>query len=213
MGRGKIKTSGEGRVKIGILAVQGDYEAHAAMLEKLGVASVLVRLPGDLEGCAGLILPGGESTTQLQFLREEGLLERIREFAAAGGAIFGTCAGAILLAREVKNPRQDSLGLLDATVLRNGYGRQMWSAVVRGRCVWKSEPLEMVFIRGPVFERIGPGVEALAEYEGKPVLVRQGRILAASFHPELTADTSVHERFLQLAGMPAGAETAAAQRP
>ncbi len=197
-------------MKIGILAVQGDYQAHAAMLEKLGAATVLVRGPADLDGCGGLILPGGESTTQLQFLREEGLLERIREFAAEGGAIFGTCAGVILLAQEVKNPQQASLGLLDATVLRNGYGRQIASAVVSGRCAWKSEPLEMVFIRGPVFERIGKRVEVLAEHAGKPVLVQQGRILAASFHPELSEDTSVHERFLQLAGMPAAAETAAA---
>lgn len=197
---------------IGILAVQGDYEAHAAMLERLGAAWVLVRVPGDLEGCAGLILPGGESTTQLQFLREEGLYERIRKFAEEGGAIFGTCAGAILLAKEVKNPSQGSLGLLDATVLRNGYGRQIWSAVVSGKCAWKTEPLEMVFIRGPVFERIGAGIEVLAEYDGKPVLVRQGRILAASFHPELTADTSVHERFLQLAGTPAASEAIAARQ-
>lgn len=198
-------------MKIGILAVQGDYEAHAAMLEKLGAAWVLVRVPEDLEGCAGLILPGGESTTQLQFLREEGLYERIRKFAGEGGAVFGTCAGAILLAKEVKNPRQESLGLLDATVLRNGYGRQIWSTVAQGTCTWKSDPLEMVFIRGPVFERAGADVEVLAEYEGKPVMVRQGRILAASFHPELTEDTSVHELFLQMAGEPAAPEAAVAR--
>lgn len=200
-------------VKIGILAVQGDYEAHAAMLGKLGAASVLVRTPADLDGCGGLILPGGESTTQMQFLREEGLGERILEFAAEGGAILGTCAGVILLAQEVKNPPQTSLGLLDATVLRNGYGRQIASEVVSGRCAWKSEPLEMVFIRGPVFERTGAGVAVLAEHAGRPVLVQQGRVLAASFHPELTEDTSVHERFLQLAGMQGAEETtAAAQR-
>ncbi len=186
-------------MKIGILAVQGDFEAHAAVLEKLGVATALVRTPSDLDGCDGLILPGGESTTQLQFLEEEGLADRIRRFAADGGALFGTCAGAILLAREVKNPQQASLGLLDATVLRNGYGRQIASDVVSGPCKLKSGPLEMVFIRGPVIERVGPEVEVLAEYAGKPVLVQQGRILAATFHPELAADTTVHERFLFLA--------------
>ena len=199
-------------MKIGILAVQGDFEAHAAMLGRLGVATVLVRTPADLEGCDGLILPGGESTTQLQFLEEEGLAERIRRFVAEGGALFGTCAGAILLAREVKNPAQGSLGLLDATLLRNAYGRQIASAVVRGTCKGKSGPLEMVFIRGPIIERVGAGVEVLGEYDGKPVLVRQGRILAATFHPELTADTTVHELFLQLAASREPAETAAAAK-
>jgi 5'-phosphate synthase pdxT subunit len=185
-------------VKIGILAVQGDFEAHAAMLERLGVESIEVRTPVDLEGCDGLILPGGESTTQLQFLREEGLAEKIQQFAARGSAIFGTCAGAILLANEVRNPKQDSLKLLDITVLRNGYGRQVASDVVIGPSKLKKEPLEMVFIRGPIIEHLGPDVEVLAEYAGKPALVQHGRILAATFHPELTDDTTVHERFLGL---------------
>jgi 5'-phosphate synthase pdxT subunit len=193
---GKI---GDGRVKIGILAVQGDFEAHAAMLARLGAESVEVRTSGALEGCDGLILPGGESTTQLQFLQEEGLAEAIGKFAARGGAIFGTCAGAILLATEVKNPGQDSLKLLDMTVLRNAYGRQIASDVVSGPSKLKNEPLEMVFIRGPVIERAGPGVKVLAEYAGKPALVQRDRILAATFHPELTDDTTVHEHFLELA--------------
>jgi 5'-phosphate synthase pdxT subunit len=197
-------------MKIGILAVQGDYEAHAAMLERLGAATALVRTPSDLDGCAGLILPGGESTTQLQFLEEEGLAERIQKFAAEGGAIFGTCAGAILLARVVKNPEQDSLGLLDATLLRNAYGRQIASDIVTGTCRWKSGPLEMVFIRAPIIEEVGPGIEILAEYRGKPVLVQQGRILAATFHPELTTDSTVHEGFLSLAASPDGVATASA---
>jgi 5'-phosphate synthase pdxT subunit len=196
-------------MKIGILAVQGDYEAHAAMLEGLGVATALVRAPADLDDCAGLVLPGGESTTQLQFLEEEGLAERIRGFAAEGGAIFGTCAGAILLARSVKNPEQRSLGLLDATVLRNAYGRQIASDVVSGKCKWKSEPLEMVFIRAPIIESLGNGVEVIAEYGGKPVLVQQGPILAETFHPELTGDTTVHERFLSLAAKHEAVATAA----
>jgi 5'-phosphate synthase pdxT subunit len=186
-------------VKIGILAVQGDFAAHAAMLAGMGIEVAEVRAREDLAGCDGLILPGGESTTQLQFLQEEGLYDAIKKFAAEDKAIFGTCAGAILLATEVKNPLQESLGLLDITVLRNGYGRQVHSDVVSGPSTLKKEPMEMVFIRGPIFERVGPGVEVLAEYAGKPALVQKGNILAAAFHPELTNDTTVHQRFLELA--------------
>jgi len=186
-------------VKIGILAVQGDFAAHAAMLAGMGIETVEVRTREDLVGCDGLILPGGESTTQLQFLQEEGLYQAIKQFAAEDKAIFGTCAGAILLATEVKNPQQESLGLLDMTVLRNGYGRQVHSDVVSGPSALKPEPMEMVFIRGPIFERVGPDVEVLAEYAGKPALVQKGQILAAAFHPELTDDTTVHRRFLDLA--------------
>jgi pyridoxal 5'-phosphate synthase pdxT subunit len=186
-------------VKVGILAVQGDFEAHGATLEGLGVEHRFVRTPQDLEDCTALILPGGESTTQLQFLEEEGLREAIRRFAREGGAIFGTCAGAILMAREVKHPDQPSLGLVDMTIVRNGYGRQLASEVAQGGSTLTREPLEMVFIRGPVIERVGPGVEVLAEYAGKPVLVQQGRILAATFHPELSADTTVHRHFLEMA--------------
>ena len=155
--------------------------------------------PADLDGCDGLILPGGESTTQLQFLQEEGLREAILKFAEQGGAIFGTCAGAILLATEVKNPKQDSLKLLDMTVLRNAYGRQVASDVVSGPTKLKKGLLEMVFIRGPIIQCAGPGVEVLAEYAGKPALVQCGKIMAATFHPELTDDATVHEHFLQLA--------------
>jgi len=185
-------------VRIGILAVQGDFEAHAEMLKSIGVESAEVRTPSDLDSCDGLILPGGESTTQLQFLKEEGLEEAIRNFAAADKAIFGTCAGAILLATEVKNPKQDSLGLLDMSVVRNGYGRQVHSDVVSAPSTLKSEPLEMVFIRGPVIERVGPNVAVLAEYAGKPALVQNGRVMASSFHPELTEDSTVHRHFLSL---------------
>jgi 5'-phosphate synthase pdxT subunit len=189
----------EDELKIGILAVQGDFAAHAAMLAGMGIEAVEVRTREDLAGCDGLILPGGESTTQLQFLQEEGLSEAIKKFAGEGKAIFGTCAGAILLASEVRNPQQESLGLLDMTVLRNGYGRQVHSDVVSGPSTLKKEPLEMVFIRGPIFARVGPDVEVLAEYAGKPALVQKGNILAAAFHPELTNDTTVHQRFLELA--------------
>src|SRR5437764_630271 len=125
---------------------------------------------------------------------------KIVKFAERGGAIFGTCAGAILLAKDVQHPRQDSLNLMDMTVVRNAYGRQIASDVVRGPTVLKKEPLEMVFIRGPVIERAGPGVKVLAEYAGKPALVQRENILAATFHPELTDDTTVHEHFLRLAG-------------
>ncbi len=186
-------------VTIGILAVQGDFAAHAAMLERLGVESVEVRTPADLAGCDGLILPGGESTTQLQFLQEEGLYDAIKKFVAEGHAVFGTCAGAILLASEVLHPAQSSLGILDMTVLRNGYGRQIASDVFWGSSKLAEQPMEMVFIRGPVIERTGPGIEVLAEYAGKPALVQKGKVLAATFHPELTDDSTVHEHFLKLA--------------
>jgi 5'-phosphate synthase pdxT subunit len=187
-------------LKIGILAVQGDFEAHAAMLANLGAETVEVRTVADLEGCDGLILPGGESTTQLQFLQEEGLYEAVKQFAADGGAIFGTCAGAILLATKVKNPAQASLGLLDMTVLRNAYGRQLASDVFLGASKLTDVPLEMVFIRAPIIESAGSGVEVLAEYDGKPVLVQKGNVMAATFHPELTEDSTVHRHFLELAG-------------
>jgi 5'-phosphate synthase pdxT subunit len=204
--------AGENRVKIGILAVQGDFAAHADMLASLGVESVEVRTPADLAGCDGLILPGGESTTQLQFLREEGLDAAINKFAADDKAIFGTCAGAILLASQVKNPQQDSLKLLDMTVLRNGYGRQVHSDVVNGPSTLSKEPLEMVFIRGPVIERVGPNVEVLAEYAGKPALVQKGHIMASAFHPELTSDTTVHRHFLDLVRLGASRKTADVRR-
>jgi pyridoxal 5'-phosphate synthase pdxT subunit len=186
-------------LKIGILAVQGDFAAHAKMLADLGVETVEVRTPADLEGCDGLILPGGESTTQLQFLQEEGLDKAIRKFAADERPIFGTCAGAILLASDVQHPKQDSLGLIDMTVLRNGYGRQVHSDVVTGKTSLHDEPLEMVFIRAPIIERVGKGVEVLAEYADRPALVQKGNLMAAAFHPELTADTTVHRRFLEMA--------------
>jgi pyridoxal 5'-phosphate synthase pdxT subunit len=185
-------------MRIGILAVQGDFEAHAAMLASLGAEPVFVRTPADLQGLHGMVLPGGESSTQLKFLNEEGLLEALQKFAAAAGAFLGTCAGAILLAREVKNPPQASLGLADIVVVRNAYGRQLASEVRSGTTSLSDRSLEMVFIRAPVIEQVGPGVEVLAESDGRPVLVRQGRILAATFHPELTGDSAVHRAFLAL---------------
>jgi pyridoxal 5'-phosphate synthase pdxT subunit len=187
-------------MKAGVLAVQGDFEAHRRMLDELGVETREVRGVADLDGLEALVLPGGESTTQLQFLRDEGLADALREFVKQGGAVLGTCAGAILLAREVLNPVQESLGLVDITVLRNGYGRQLDSEVRFGHFTLKTAPLEMVFIRAPIISRCGPDVEVLAEEGGRPVLVRQGRVLAATFHPELTDDATVHNYFLEMAG-------------
>jgi len=196
-------------MKVGILAVQGDFEAHGQMLARLGVEHIFVKTPADLANVEGLVLPGGESTTHLKFLTEGGLLDAIREFARRRGALFGTCAGAILLAREVKNPPQTSLGLADISVARNAYGRQVASQVLWGPSKLKEAPLEMVFIRAPLIERVGSGVEVLAESEGRPVLVRQDKVLAATFHPELTEDTTVHEYFLQMcASGSRGAQTA-----
>jgi 5'-phosphate synthase pdxT subunit len=186
-------------LKIGIVAIQGDYEAHAEVLKRLGVSYTFVRTPGDLAGLAGVILPGGESTTHLKVMTEEGLFDALKKFAAADGAFFGTCAGTILLAKEVHGPAQASLGLLDAAVLRNGYGRQLASDVHMGRTKLRESPLEMVFIRAPIIESVGAGVEVLAEDAGRPVLVRQGKILAATFHPELSDDTAVHEFFVRMA--------------
>ena len=197
-------------MKIGIVAIQGDFAAHAAMLQQLGAETVEVRTIQDLEGCDGIVLPGGESTTQLQFLKEEGLFDAIRKFSKQGGAIFGMCAGAILLATKVHNPPQESLGLLDMTVLRNGYGRQLASDVFYGPSTLKREPLEMVFIRGPIIEEVGKGIAVLARHDGKAALVEKGNVLAATFHPELTDDTSVHEHFLEMAAK--GAAKAAAAR-
>ena len=191
-------------MKVGILAVQGDFEAHAAMLVRMGVEHVFVRTRRDLEGLDGVILPGGESTAQWKFLVEEGLDEGLREHAARGGAIFGTCAGAILVAREVSHPPQDSLGLADIAVIRNAYGRQVASDIRHEATGLAAVPLEMVFIRAPIIARTGPNVDILASSDGKPVLVRQDRILVATFHPELTTETTVHEYFLRMVSQPNG---------
>lgn len=202
---GAIVTSGmrsaigfERMKKIGIVAIQGDYEAHAQELERLGVDHRFVRTPADIDGVKGIILPGGESTTHLKVMREEGLFDALKKFAANGVAFFGTCAGAILLARDVHGPKQESLGLLDISVLRNGYGRQLASDIHVGPTKLREEPLEMVFIRAPLIESVGEKVEVLAEDAGHPVLVRQGNVLASTFHPELTSDPLVHQYFLRL---------------
>jgi 5'-phosphate synthase pdxT subunit len=184
--------------RIGVLAVQGDFAAHAEVLQSLGAETVEVRTVADLESCDALVLPGGESTTQLQFLQEEGLFEAIKRFVANEQPVFGTCAGAILLATEVQHPKQESLGLMDMTVTRNAYGRQMASDVFFGSSKLEPTSMEMVFIRAPIIEKVGRNVEVLAEYGGNPVLVQKGNLLAATFHPELTSDTTVHRHFLDL---------------
>jgi 5'-phosphate synthase pdxT subunit len=190
-------------MRIGILAVQGDYEAHARMLERLGAEYFFVRRPEDVAHADAMILPGGESTTMLKFLKEEGLETSLRTLAARGGAFLGTCAGAILLAREVRGPAQPSLGLVDLVVTRNAYGRQLASEVRYAPSKLKEEPLEMVFIRAPLIEEVGSQVEVLAREGDCPVLLRQGKMLVATFHPELTDDTTVHEYFLRMAAEPA----------
>jgi 5'-phosphate synthase pdxT subunit len=186
-------------MKVGILAVQGDYEAHASALKRAGAEATFVRTVADMQGIGALILPGGESSTQLQFLQEEKLDKAIKDFAQNGGAILGTCAGAILLAREVHGPPQKSLNLLDVSIERNAYGRQLASHVTQEPSKLSDRPLEMVFIRAPIIEKLGKKVEVLAESEGHPVLVQQDRILAATFHPELTSDSTIHEYLLRVA--------------
>jgi 5'-phosphate synthase pdxT subunit len=183
--------------RIGVLAIQGDYAAHAAALIESGAESREVRKPEELAALDGLILPGGESTTMLKFLERYGFFEALEEFAGKK-PVFGTCAGAILLAREVQNPSQRSLGILDAVVERNAYGRQIDSTIINEETELTGGPLEMVFIRAPRIVSTGAEVQVLARREGSPVLVRQGSVMAATFHPELSADRRVHQLFVQV---------------
>jgi len=182
--------------KIGVLAIQGDYAAHADALSESGADPVEVRKPDQLAGLDGLILPGGESTTVLRFLEKHSFFEILAEFCTRQ-PVFGTCAGAILLAREVRNPPQRSLGLLDATVERNAYGRQIDSTILTAETALPGGPLEMVFIRAPRIVETGPAVQVLARRDGSPVLVKQGNVMAATFHPELSQDRRVHQLFVE----------------
>ena len=186
-------------MKVGVLAIQGDYEAHKAVLELLGAEVALVRKPEQLDGIDAIVIPGGESSTFLNFLSEHGFLEKLRDFVRTKPT-FGTCAGAILLAKEVENPPQQSLGALDITIRRNAYGRQIDSSIREAPTNLGEKPLEMVFIRAPRITATGKLVEVLARKDGDPVLVREGKIMAATFHPELSNDTRVHEEFLKLVG-------------
>jgi len=191
--------------KVGVLSLQGDFDAHAKAVERAGAQPVLVRSAADLEGLDGLIIPGGESTTMLKLLLEEKLMEPLRDFGRRR-PIFGTCAGAILLANEVSSPSQASLGLIDIGVERNAYGRQVDSRIasVTPESDFQSRTspgdMEAVFIRAPIIRRVGNGAKVLVRYHGDPVLVEQGRHMVATFHPELSGDQRVHELFLQKLG-------------
>ena len=179
---------------IGVLAIQGDFDAHKKRLEQLGADVVLVRKPDQLDQIDGLVIPGGESGAFLKILGEEGFA-KLKEFVRVKPT-FGTCAGAIMLAREVTNPDQPGLGALDIRIRRNAYGRQVDSSIRIGRL--GESPLEMVFIRAPKIERLGSGVEVIATEGNDPVVVREGNTMAATFHPELSDDTRVHQKFLEL---------------
>jgi 5'-phosphate synthase pdxT subunit len=187
-------------MKIAVLALQGDFDAHRKRLEELGVNVVLVKKPEQLDAIDGLVIPGGESGTFLKLLGEAGL-EKLKQFVQTKPT-FGTCAGAILLANEVENPKQSGLGALDIRIRRNAYGRQIDSSIREGRFIQdrqdEDSPLEMVFIRAPKIERVGPGVEVIATEGGNPVAVRQGTAMAATFHPELSPDTRMHCAFLDM---------------
>jgi pyridoxal 5'-phosphate synthase pdxT subunit len=181
-------------MRIGVLALQGDFDAHRQRLEELGAEVVLVKKPEQLDAIDGLVIPGGESGTFLKLLGEDGFA-KLKQFVRLKPT-FGTCAGAILLATEVENPKQAGLGALDIGIRRNAYGRQVDSSIREGKLF--DSPLEMVFIRAPKIERVGPGVEVIATEGADPVAVRQGRTMAATFHPELSEDTRVHQAFLDL---------------
>ena len=188
--------------KVGVLSLQGDFAAHGAALERAGAEPVFVRDREQLDSLDGLVIPGGESTTMLKLLHYDGLMEPLAEFGRKK-PIFGTCAGAILLAKDVSNPAQESLGLVDIEVERNAYGRQIDSRVTElapePEFERRTAPgkLEAVFIRAPIIRRVADGAQVLARYAGDPVLVEQGRHLAATFHPELTSDARVHSLFLE----------------
>jgi pyridoxal 5'-phosphate synthase pdxT subunit len=179
---------------IGVLALQGDFDAHRKRLEELGANVVLVKKPEQLDKIDGLVIPGGESSTFLKLLGEKGF-EKLKQFVHVKPT-FGTCAGAILLADEVQNPKQKGLGVLDIGIRRNAYGRQLDSSIRQGN--FEGEPSEMVFIRAPKIERVGPGVEVIATEGTDPVAVRQANVMAATFHPELSADTRAHRAFLHM---------------
>jgi pyridoxal 5'-phosphate synthase pdxT subunit len=183
-------------MKIGVLALQGDFDAHRRRLQELRAEVLLIRKPEQLDEVEALVIPGGESTTFLKLLGEAGF-QKLQEFVRAKPT-FGTCAGAILLAHDVGNPPQPGLGALDVSITRNAYGRQAQSSIRHGASKLGPEPLEMVFIRAPKFENVGPEVEVLAREGNDPVLIRQGRVLAATFHPELSDDRRVHQYFLDL---------------
>jgi 5'-phosphate synthase pdxT subunit len=181
---------------IGVLAIQGDFDAHRRRLEQLGANVILVRKPEQLDEIDGLVIPGGESGAFLKILGEKGF-QKLKDFVRLKPT-FGTCAGAIMLAKEITNPDQPGLGALDLRIRRNAYGRQIDSSIRTGETTLPGGPLEMVFIRAPKFEKVGPEVEILAREGNVPVAVRQGKTMAATFHPELSDDTRLHRAFLEM---------------
>ncbi len=187
----------ESPLTIGVLALQGAYDVHAAMVRHLEAHPILVRRPEQLQGLDGLILPGGESTTFLKHLERDGFFDALASFVRVRPT-FGTCAGCILLAKDVVNPAQRSFAVLDLTVERNAYGRQIDSTILEAPTSLPGEPLEMVFIRAPRITRAGSDVKVLASRDSAPVLVEQGHLMAATFHPELSTDTRIHRHFLDL---------------
>jgi 5'-phosphate synthase pdxT subunit len=187
-------------VPIGVLAIQGDFEAHQRALARVGSRGLAVRSQRDLDGLAGLILPGGESTTIAKGLDRLGLWEPIESFARSGRPVLGTCAGAVLLARKVENHPVRSLDLIDVVAVRNAYGTQVDSFAAAADAGGEFEGMRCVFIRAPRLSQPGPDVEVLAEVDGWPVFVRQGGLLATTFHPEITDDPRVHQRLVELAG-------------
>jgi 5'-phosphate synthase pdxT subunit len=182
---------------IGVLALQGAFDVHAKRLAELGAATLLVRKPEQLASLDALVIPGGESTTFLKHLERAGFYDALTTFVHAKPT-FGTCAGCILLATDVTNPPQPSFGVLDISVERNAYGRQNDSAILTAETALPGGPLEMVFIRAPRITRIGPNIETLANRDDSPTLIRQGHLLAATFHPELSDDLRVHQLFLDI---------------
>ena len=187
-------------MKIGVLALQGDFALHRAALDRLGVASVEVRMPAELDAVDGLIMPGGESTTLLKLMDTWGFVPALEKFHAEGKPIYGTCAGLILLAREVENPAQPSLGLIDIGAERNAYGRQKESfeTTAPADLGEGSVTLKLVFIRAPRIRRLGPGVTPLVWHGGECVMAREGSVLVGAFHPELTDDLAVHRYFARM---------------
>jgi len=193
-------------MSIGVLALQGDFDLHRKALDRLGIESVEVRLPRQLDQVGGLIMPGGESTTLLKLLDEWEFIPALEKFHAAGKPIMGTCAGLILLARDVESPKQPSLGMIDITAVRNAYGRQKESFETEGEADLGEGPrsIKMVFIRAPRISRVGPGVASLARHSDEIVMARQGTVVVAAFHPELTDDPTVHRFFATMVEQAAG---------
>ena len=196
-GNGETRVAEDEPEKVGVLALQGDFREHAEILRKLGVEPVEVRTVGDLEGLAGIIVPGGESTAIGNLMISSGLLDGIRSFFYKGGPVWGTCAGMVLAASATTGPRQPLLGLMNALVERNGFGRQVHSFEKDIEVEGFDEPFTGVFIRAPFFEDVGPDVEVMSEIDGRVVAARGENILVTAFHPELTGDPRFHEYFLR----------------